>query len=85
MSEQGTTKDLSSVRRRAWETRRAKYGPKGHSGGAYSQTLARRSLVSMARDEISQARRSCQLLLPEKAAHRAIDRLDNADQILERI
>lgn len=85
MSQQVSTNQVSTVRKRAWETRRAKYGPKGHSGGAYSQTLARRSLVSMARDEISQARRSCQLLLPEKAAHRAIDRLDNADQILGRI
>lgn len=29
-------RDYSEVRRRAWATRRAKYGPRGH-GGAYRQ------------------------------------------------
>ncbi len=31
-----TAQELSEVRKRAWETRRVKYGPKGHSG-AYSR------------------------------------------------
>lgn len=83
--------NLRGSRYRAWETRRKKYGPKGHSAGTYR---ARGSLGSVRRvlanaiDELSQARRQCQILLyrsdyKSKAAHRAIDRIDSAWRMLE--
>lgn len=78
--------NLRGSRFRAWETRRSKYGAKGHSAGAYrgrGSLGAVRTVLSAAIDELSQARRSCQILLPRKAAHRAIDRIDNAWRMLE--
>lgn len=83
--------NLRGARYRAWETRRAKYGPKGYSAGAYRCTGSLgsvRTTLSAAIDELSQARRQVQILLYQsdfksKAAHRAIDRIDNARQLLE--
>lgn len=46
-----TTASLSDARRRSWETRRAKYGQKGHSG-AYARPpsiLGRKALQLVAR------------------------------------
>lgn len=78
------TIDLSEVRRRAWETRRAKYGEGGHSRGAYRRSPAvLPEAIEAARDEISCVRRAVQVHgLPEEWAHRAIDRLDAADHLL---
>lgn len=77
--------DLSAVRRRAWETRRAKYGKSGH-GGSYRTSPLRQSeamfKAELARQNISQARRQCQIMLPAQAAHVAITRLDIADDLL---
>lgn len=80
------TTDLSEIRRRAWKTRRAKYGAHGHSG-CYSSAKRSRALAATmaayhARDEISVARRHLQMLLPHGAAHRAITALDRADDYL---
>jgi hypothetical protein len=76
---------IATARKAAWETRRAKYGPRGHSG-AYRTSPLRQSeaafKVELARENLSQARRQCQMLLPDKAAHLAITRLDVADDIL---
>jgi len=80
--------DLSEVRRRAWVTRRKKYGPMGHSGVGKvygrSPPVSQESIES-ARDCISCARRACQILLlsddPEHA-HWAIDQLDAAEHLL---
>jgi hypothetical protein len=85
--------NLRGSRYRAWETRRAKYGPKGCSAGAYrtrGSLGAVRVVLRDALDELSQARRQCQILLYQsnfesKAAHRAIDRIDNAWHMLERL
>ncbi len=33
--------DPSEIRRQSWETRRKKYGPSGHSGGAYITSKGR--------------------------------------------
>lgn len=88
MSRSQSTANLRSSRYRAWETRRAKYGPKGYSAGAYRSAGSLgsvRKILSNAIDELSQARCACQLLLPEKAAHRAIDRIDNAWHMLEQL
>lgn len=76
--------DLSEVRRRAWQTRRAKYGDGGHRKGAYSRSPAvLPEAVQAARDEISSVRRLVQINgLPDAWAHRAIDRLDVADHLL---
>lgn len=85
-----STANIRGSRYRAWETRRAKYGPKGHSGYSYSHTLAFRRLASMALDELSQAHRQLQVVLyhsefKSKAAHKAVDRIENAEAILKRI
>lgn len=85
--------NVRGSRYRAWETRRAKYGPKGYSAGAYKSSGSLgsvRQVLSSALDELSQARRQCQILLYQsnfesKAAHRAIDRIDNAWQMIERL
>lgn len=73
------------AREKAWETRREKYGPRGHSE-AYRTSPLRQSeasfKVELARQNISQARRQCQMLLPDRAAHLAITRLDVADDLL---
>lgn len=37
---------LSDVRHRAWETRRRKYGPKGHAG-AYSRSSVERGAIRL--------------------------------------
>lgn len=84
MSEQGTTKDLSSVRKRAWATRRAKYGQLGYGPGAYQGNRGQSWWrVQRALEEISRARCKLQLLLPEKAAHHAITCIDSAVELLE--
>lgn len=83
--------NIRGSRYRAWETRRAKYGPKGYSAGAYRASGSLGSVRQVLRnslDELSQARRQCQILLYQsdwksKAAHRAIDRIDNAWRMLE--
>jgi hypothetical protein len=90
MSSAQATANIRGSRYRAWETRRAKYGPSGHSGGAYSRTLAFRRLAHMALDELGQAHRQLQIVLyanqfRSKAAHKAIDRIENAEAILKRI
>lgn len=78
--------NISEVRRKAWETRRAKYGEHGHSG--VDKVYKRGPKVSdecvrAARDEISSVRRAVQVYgLPDVWAHRAIDRLDAADHLL---
>ena len=76
---------MTEARKKAWATRRAKYGPRGH-GGAYRTSPLRQSeaafKVELARQNISQARRQCQIMLPAKAAHQAITRLDIADDLL---
>jgi hypothetical protein len=85
--------DIRGSRYRAWETRRAKYGPKGYSTGAYKSQGSLgsvRRLLGNALDEISQARRQCQILLYQseyksKAARVAIDRIDNAWRIIEQL
>lgn len=85
--------DIRGSRYRAWETRRAKYGPKGYAAGAYrarGSLGSVRSVLSNAIDELSQARRQCQILLYQadfksKAATRAIDRIDNAWRMLEQL
>lgn len=81
--------DLSEVRRRAWETRRAKYGPAGHRGVhlTYKRNHGHADVthedIETARDEISSVRRAIQVHgLPDAWAHRAIDRLDAADHLL---
>ena len=73
----------SGARRTAWLTRRQKYGPRGHARGAYRR-LSRISAeaIDQARDELSSARRSCQIMLPDEQAHRAITRIDRADHLL---
>lgn len=77
---------MKDARQRAWETRREKYGPKGHAGGyGLAHTYSRRRWAQMVLEEVELARRQCQILLPEKAAHRAIDRIDNAIRWLELI
>lgn len=38
--------DLAAVRKRAWETRREKYGPRGHRG-TYSRSVERASIHGM--------------------------------------
>lgn len=74
-----------SARAKAWATRRAKYGPRGHSG-TYRTSHLRQSetafKIELARQNISQARRQCQIMLPDRAAHLAITRLDIADGLL---
>lgn len=78
-------KDLSSIRKRAWQTRRAKYGKSGHSGSYRTSPLRQSEAafkVELARENISQARRQCQIMLPAEAAHIAITRLDIADDLL---
>jgi hypothetical protein len=80
--------DLSEVRRKAWKTRRAKYGPMGHSG--IGKVYLRSPPISaeaieLARCCISSARRACQVLLlsdDRKHAERAIDQIDAADHLL---
>lgn len=78
---------MNDARKKAWETRRAKYGPRGHAS-SYSTGHLRQSearfTVELARQSISQARRQCQILLPDFAAHKAITRLDIADELLAR-
>jgi hypothetical protein len=85
--------NLRGSRAKAWETRRAKYGPNGYSAGAYK---ARGSLGAVrvtlrdSLDALGQARRQCQILLYQsdyksKAAHRAIDHIDTAWQLIERL
>lgn len=73
----------SEVRRAAWVTRRQKYGPNGHARGAYRRSpRISAEAIEQARDEISSARRSCQIMLPDPQADRAIDCLDRADHLL---
>lgn len=83
--------NLRGARYRAWETRRAKYGPKGHAAGTYrarGPIGAVRVVLRTAIDELSLARRQCQLVLflsdyKSQAMHSAIDKIDNAWRILE--
>lgn len=73
----------SEVRRASWITRRLKYGPKGHARTAYRRSpRISAAAIERARDEISSARRSCQIMLPDPQADRAIDCLDRADHLL---
>jgi hypothetical protein len=67
--------DLSERRRKAWETRRVKYGQRGHAG-SYSRFSPHNNDGAL--DEIGVARRHLQLLLPDEAAHKAITALDRA-------
>ncbi len=39
-------RDLSAVRARAWETRRARYGQRGHAG-SYSRNTAERGALGL--------------------------------------
>lgn len=66
--------DLSEVRRRAWQTRREKYGDAGHARGAYRRSPEiSREAIEEARDELSSIRRGLQVYgLPDEWAHRAI-------------
>ena len=78
--------NISEVRRKAWETRRAKYGANGHSGvdKVYKRgpKIADEN-VQAARDELSSVRRALQVYgLPDVWAHHAIDRIDAADHML---
>jgi hypothetical protein len=73
--------NIAEVRARAWATRRQKYGERGHRG-SYSRGSTADRRADQARDEISVARRSAQILLPSPAAHKIIDALDLADDIL---
>lgn len=70
--------DLSEVRRKAWETRRAKYGESGHGRRAYRTTAAGKATVDAALDELSRARKALRFILHEDKAHEAITHIDLA-------
>lgn len=74
--------DLSEVRRRAWETRRQKYGAKGHGRGCYRTAAAPKATVDAALEQLDVARKACVRMLPDPLAHKAITAIDRAYEAL---